>query len=627
MNTARRSLTGIPRSALASLGLGMLGALSGCFNPTPPANVLCAPDGWCPSGQTCDTNSWLCVPSGGLPDAGGWPWWDSGWPPPDGWYPPLPDAGVPAEGIAAALAAPWGPVSIAIDNVQVTYVKPALDIYEPEGFYVQSEAYGPALFVAVSPTFAGVRLAVGDQVSFRIYEMGELVLNSVAYSIGELVVHGRGSDVAWMIQDVGQVSDLGYTAYEYNAELVSANLYMAGGFFDDITAVTVVAPVVTDGSSNDGNIQVRVPIELQEQLGLEYDCRFRVDGLPIMTRFNVATFSVYDISELQNIACPASRISIVHVDSPTSVRIEFSRALDPATVRTDGSQFEITGLTITAAAVAGRFVTLTTTPQTGGELYNVITGGVTDSPLDILGVPIAYENYWVFYGAYPRARLRINELKANIVPSCDLLELRVVEGGTLEDVRITAQGQTMHTFGDLQLATNDLIVIHFNGSSTQCNPGRSQSETQSPNQRLRTLYAANYDTAYDIYVPLVGLNVSPHTIAVYNHLGRMVDAALVTGGSSLPDPFSEDEAGLAAEAGEWRSESGTVPPGGFQGATFREHAAAGLDLDQVSVVTGWSAIDGKATVQRNSNADNNHKGDWTTAPHTFGLLNPGQSPL
>ena len=194
-------------------------------------------------------------------------------------------------------------------------------------------------------------------------------------------------------------------------------------------------------------------------------------------------------------------------------------------------------------------------------------------------------------------------------------------------MRVSTQDQTLHTFGDLQLATNDLIVIHFNGSSTPCNPGRSQNESQGPNQRPRTLYGANYDTAYDIYVPLIGLNASPHTTAVYDHLDRMVDAVLVTGASGLPESFSEDEAARAAEAGEWRSESGTIPPGGFRGATFREHAAPGLDLDQVSVVTGWSALDGKATVQRNSNADNNHKGDWTTAPHTFGLLNPGQSPL
>lgn len=627
MNTARRSLTGIPRSALASLGLGMLGALSGCFNPTPPANVLCAPDGWCPSGQTCDMNRWLCVPNGEIPDAGGWPWWDSGWPPPDSWYPPIPDAGVPATGIAAALAAPWGsPVFISIDNVQVTYVKPAIEDYEPEGFYVQSEGDGPAMFVAVSPSFAGVRLAAGDQVSFRVYEMGELNWNSVAYSIGELVVHGRGSDVSWMVQDVGSVYDLGYIPYDYNAELVSAELIVASEFYDDYPGLTVAAMVDT-ATSSDRNIQVRMTNALHAQTGLEVGCSFRVDALPFMSLFGVATFPVYDISELRNIACPASRIEAVYSDSPTSVRLVFTRALDPATVRADGSQFAILGLTITAAAHEGRVVTLTTTPQTGGQLYTVISGDVPDSPRDVLGVPIADESYWVFYGAYPRARLRVNELKANIVPACDLLELRVVEGGTLEDVWITTQDQTIHTFGDLQLATNDFIVIHFNGSSTQCNPGRSQSETQSPNQRPRTLYAANYDTAYDIYVPLVGLNSSPHTIAVYDHIDRMVDVALVTGASGFPEGGSQIEAARAAEAGEWRSESGTVPPGGFQGEAFRQHAAAGLDLEQVSVVTGWSALDGKASVQRNNDADSNHKGDWTTAPHTFGLLNPGQSPL
>lgn len=621
MNTARRSLTGIPRSALTSLGLGLLGALSGCFNPTPPANVLCAPDAWCPSGQTCDTSRWQCVPDGQIPDAGGFPWFDSSpWPPPpDSYYPPWQDAGS-GEGIAAVLAAPSGDVSIHVKEVLITYIKPAVDS-EPPGFFVQGDPYGPALLVTVNPSFPGVRLAVGDRVSFRVYYTDTFAGNRVAELIDELVVHSRGNDVSALVQDVNSAYDLGTNVAAYSGELISADLFVAGSAYEDGYGF-VKAPVGTS-SVFDGLLAVRVSPALQELIGLEEGCYFRLYAVPVWRYWDSPFFPVHDLSELGAITCPLPRVEAIEADTDTTVRLELSRALDASSLQADGSQFTIPGLTVTAAAVDGRVLTLTTTPQTAGELY-IVT--VAPSVLDILQTSF-FPNSFSFVGAAARARVRINEVKANIVPSCDLLELRVTQGGSLEGVRVTEQGATTHTFGPLMVATDDLIVLHFNSFSTQCNPGRSPSETQAANERPRVVYGANFDTAYDIHVAPVGLDVAPQTIAVFDHRDRMLDIVLVTTTLNLPDGSSEQEAALAAEAGEWRAQDGSVPPGGFRGATFRDHAAAGLEVDQVTVVNGWSALDGKASVQRSSNADENHSGDWTTAPHTFGVLNPGQSPF
>jgi hypothetical protein len=622
-NTARRSLTGISRLGIASLAIGLLGALSGCFNPTPPANVLCAPDGWCPSGQTCDPNRWQCVPDGQIPDAGGWPWYDSGWPwpPPDSYY-PWPDAGA-GEGIAAALAAPWGPVYIRIDQVLVTYIKPFISP-EPEGFFVQADPYGPAMFLGMSPSFSGVRLAAGDRVSFTVYEMGGLYDNSIAFSIGELVVHSRGNDVSALVQDVNEAFDLTSDARSYASELVRADLVIQGDFYDDGYGYRI-AQVATYGISGDWALMVRLSSPLLQEVGLEPGCTFRLDGVPLWRYWSEAIFPVHDFSELRDVSCTPPRIRTAVADSNTTVQLELSRNLDPATVQADGSQFTIDDLLVTAAAVDGRFVTLTTAPQTPGQFYSL---EVAATVRDIFGAGADQGSAPTFQGAAPRARLRINELKANIVPSCDLLELRVTEGGTLSDVRITEQGATIHTFSNLQVATNDIIVIHFNRFSTQCNPRGSPSETQSVSQHARVDFGANFDTAYDIYVTEVGLGTTPHTIGALDHRGRLLDIVLVAGSPALaPDGDSEQDAALAAEAGEWRTQSGSVPPGGFTGDAFTTHAAAGLDAGEVSIVNGWGALDGRPSVQRSSNADSNHNGDWTTAPHSFGLLNPGQSPF
>jgi len=620
MNTARRSLTGIPRPGIASLGI-LLGALSGCFNPTPPANVLCAPDGWCPSGQTCDPNRWQCVPDGQIPDAGGW---IDGWPwppPPDSYY-PWPDAGL-GEGIAAALAAPWGPVYIPINQVLVTYVKAPLG-FEPEGFFVQGDLYGPAMFVGMSPRFAGVQLAAGDRVSFRVYEMGGLYEPSIALAVGELVVHSRGNDVSALVMDVSTAFDLTSDTRSYVAEMVRADLLVQGDFYDDGNGLRI-AQVATETISGDWALVVRLPLPLLQQVGLEIGCSFRVDGVPLWRYWSEAIFPVQNLSELHDVSCPQPQIRTATADTNTSVQLELSRNLDPATVQADGSQFTIDDLQVTAAALDGRFVTLTTTPQTPGQFYTVeVATGVRD----IFGASVTSSSTSTFEGAAPRARVRINELKANIAPSCDLLELRVTEGGTLDDVTITEHGEAIYTFGNLQVATNDIVVIHFNGFSTQCNPGRSPNETQAASQHPRVVFGANFDTAYDIYLPAVGLETTPHTIGARDHLSRLLDIVLVVGSLAFgPDEDSQEDAASAAEAGEWRAQNGSVPPGGFWGDSFSTHAAAGLDVGPVSIVTGWSALDGQPSVQRSSNADSNHKGDWTTAPHSFGLLNAGQSPL
>ncbi|MEM9191819.1 MAG: hypothetical protein AAGF12_21790 [Myxococcota bacterium] len=62
---------------------------------------------------------------------------------------------------------------------------------------------------------------------------------------------------------------------------------------------------------------------------------------------------------------------------PTEVEVEFSRALDSASV--NSGDFTIAGLTVSAASTTGTTVTLTTDVQSGGMAYTVSVSGLTDS--------------------------------------------------------------------------------------------------------------------------------------------------------------------------------------------------------------------------------------------------------
>src|SRR5262245_6978996 len=80
------------------------------------------------------------------------------------------------------------------------------------------------------------------------------------------------------------------------------------------------------------------------------------------------------------------------------------------------------------------------------------------------------------------ARLRINELNANIAIQCDLVELRVVACGNMDGVQLWTRTTPALTFAPFEVPTESFIVVHLNGSSSTCNLGPSSDETTSPIQ-------------------------------------------------------------------------------------------------------------------------------------------------
>lgn len=160
------------------------------------------------------------------------------------------------------------------------------------------------------------------------------------------------------------------------------------------------------------------------------------------------------------------------------------------------------------------------------------------------------------------AVVRINEVNGNIDSGCDLMELRVVAGGTMDGFRLRERDADSFTFTGLTVATNDLVVVHWNGNSATCNPNASPNETISITQHPAATFAANYDTAYDWYTSDSGITSTDNVLTLYRSGGAIADAVFVandTSGSAATG--TETQAAAVAAAGEWEMVGGGIPPG------------------------------------------------------------------
>jgi hypothetical protein len=224
--------------------------------------------------------------------------------------------------------------------------------------------------------------------------------------------------------------------------------------------------------------------------------------------------------------------------------------------------------------------------------------------------------------------VRINEVNAHITNSCDLIELRVVSGGSLEGFKLLERDtQPLVTFTNLVVPTNAIIVVHINKPSTSCNPGGAASDERlSPLDQPAANFGKNYDTAYDWWSTDTGLTDTDSVITLYDGLGKIADAVFldddVAPTVALPNNVAgptENQAAIVAAAMQWQMVGGGVPVGGFKDDNFRFHAC--LDLD----ATGTSSTG--SSIQRKDNSDNNDKNDWVSVGGSFGLINAGQTPF
>lgn len=541
--------------------------------------------------------------------------------PPDGRPDALPpDAFIDTSGeIAAARATADGAgLTLPIERAVVTYLKPAVGT-DPAGFTIQAAQLGPALFIAVDPATLTPAPARGDTVTFTITAMGSLNGLREATAISGFGRDATGADINALSQEVSAATDLVTNLDGYESEIVDLSATLAGSFVSAGSGFEK-ATLTSAGISGNTAFTVRVPTTLRDGIDLVTGCHLAMDNVPVgrlTTQTQVGAFASADLTVT---GCPAPTVQSAVAVSSTSVQITFSRHVNVASLHLDGTQFTFdNGLTATAAVVSlinGRVVTVSTSPQTPGTTYLVTVG---NSLTDLQGTALGAPTTATFTGYQVLAVVRINEVNANIANACDLIELRVIAGGSMAGYKLQERDtQTLVTFPTFTVAKNDLIVVHMNNGAT-CNPGTAVNETTAVNAQPKATFGANFDTAFDFYSADTGLTNTDNVFTLYDNAGVIMDAVFLS-----DDPAgltsatgTENQAAVVGAASQWSPTLAT-----YIDTVFRINA--GDDLNATGTTAAGSSI------QRIDDTDDNDKADWSTGAgpaSTWGERNVGQNAL
>lgn len=523
------------------------------------------------------------------------------------------------------------PTSIdqAIDGAVVTYLKPALG-EDVAGFFLQAEQAGPGLFVAVDPATLTPPAEVGQVVDLVVTEVQDITGNPSATAIeaGSFAVVSSGHDVSFLAQSLDTVVDLVSAVAAYDSEIFSGSFTITdpfAGAAEGHEAAVVATALIT----GEPNLRFRIPVALNDSdLHVAAGCEVTVTNVPVVTFFGfVANVTSYDAADVTVDSCPAPTVTGARaLTDATTATVTFSNDLAASSVIAGGTQFTIedssgVDLAVSAASVSGDVVTLTTAPQTAGETYTVT---VATTVTDFYGTALdGAMNTAMFMGYMDAAVLVINEVNAGIANMCDQIELRVVAGGSVVGYSLRLNGAFVYTFGGVDrlsvVATNDIVVVHTDGSDTTCRGGVSPllaaQEATAVDQAPTSVVSTNYDAAYDLYSTYGGLSGNSFVLTMHDATGTMVDAAAFLRSGQTASGSSLTQVESARVAGEWHD-----PGVSYDEALYAMHAVVGI--------TNAGDTAASNTVQRNTDADTDSEADWAAdTAETWGTLNAGQTPL
>ncbi|WNG38650.1 hypothetical protein F0U61_36995 [Archangium violaceum] len=515
--------------------------------------------------------------------------------------------------IATIRSKPDGAISDPIEGALVTYTKPVTGA-DPAGFFLQSEKNGPAIFVAAD--FARLGVEAGDRMTLRATE--KTMFNGMVQisKFDNWIFYKTRTPVEFLLNDVSGI-DLVTKLNDYESELIS------------ITG-TVTSPLASAGSGNvaanfvtlgnpasDPNLKLRLPTRVADALDVTQDCS--VTTKAPLWRFNTqAQPSAWVDSDLTILSCPGPKVTGAVAGGSTSVTVNFDRKLDPDSVFADGSQFTFdNGLVASAAIVSGRLVQLTTSTQEPNTVYTVtVASGVKDTRGSDLQTAAHRTTFTTGAGITP-AVLRLTEVAPGINLGKDLVELLVVQGGTVDKFTLMQGASTiLATFPNVLVATGDIIVVHLKPTTAPVDA--PAFETSSKSEFAQSVYGANYDSAWDFLGgPINEIGYSQRVLRVRDATGVTQDGASFYrppggGGGGVTSDFYAQLQSLQDE-GHWLPVNcGGVPCSGTSTPMGSE-----VSVDWANLPTTKNI-----TVRRVFAMDNNTATDWAVGASSFGLPNP-----
>ncbi len=509
-----------------------------------------------------------------------------------------------------------------VGQVAVTYVK-AKHGNDGAGFFVQATPLGPALFVAIDPATTTPLVKPGHIITFEVTKIKSYNTSSKrleVQGIKDLKVVKGGYDTSKLGQDITTNNDVVSALGSYSDELIRLEGKIASPFTSAGTGF-VSGRIETKGVKGTEMLRLRVPIAasggkaLSDTLGLAVGCFFSTKLIPMWRFGQVAQPSAFKAHEITIKSCPAPKLLKAEAGSATTVVLTFSRPIDKTTVKSNGSDFLFdNGLSATKAVVDGNTITVTTTTQDGTKLYTVTaSAAIKDNRgkvLDSTALAVKFKGY------NASAVVLINEFNNKIKGGCDLVELRVSKGGSMNGISLYNKSSRVVTFSNFVVKKNDIFVVHFDAKDTKCVPSQPKNETTSVKEVANSTVPQNFDTAYDWYTTNSGFSTTTGVVSLRDAKGTYLDVVFFTKTTGTTARSTLTAANLALKAKQWTAASGTAPAT-YTDANFKTDAA-------VHTAAGSSVASN--SVQRKSNTDTNSKKDWTDAnPSTWGKKNTGQT--
>lgn len=492
-----------------------------------------------------------------------------------------------------------------VEGVAVTYVRPQLG-EDPAGFFVQGEAEGPALFVAVDPSSLEPSPQVGDLVSFRVESTTVVNHQHRVTGVGDFTLRGTGYDVTELVQDVSGATDLVTGLDRYESELLAVEARVEGAL-EPCGASSVCADIATEGvPGGEEGLRFRIPEALVAEVGLRPGCTVAVGPTPLWRFEGAAQVSAWVAGDVDVFACAAFEVRSAIATGPSTITVRFSAAVAPATV-TAAAFTASGGLTILNAVVDGDTVMLTTSAQTPDAVYSL---HIDETLTDVDGNAIAADTTVEVPAFRTAAGVLVNEAELHAADGCDLVELRVVAPGPMGGVVLRDRTATpLIVFPEgFFVQKNDLIVVHLNRDAAACNGGGvPENELEGPDT---VNHPSNLPGAYDFWAERGDVDGTSNVLFLLDGEGDYLDfVAFVAASGTISGPHL-DAANSAGQAGEW-----PLPPAGFYGTSDFRTYAVGYEVPPAVV----------GTLQRLNDADTHNKTGWGQASASFGALNGGQT--
>ncbi len=530
----------------------------------------------------------------------------------------------PQQSLVAARAAAHGAADLPIVGALVTYaVTGQHRDTGANGFFLQAEQQGPALFVAVDPATLNPMPQPGDRVSLRITNLYSLGNTTEARAVTGYQRLSTGNDLRPLVQDVSRAMNLVSASGDYDGELVD----IGGRIRHDWLPLSSGSPhfkseLELTGGFADPNLVLRAVGDVTRPMGLGTNCTVALQNVPLRragTQVQIFAFQNADFSQR---SCPPTRLTEALATSPTHVRLTFERPVDPETILADGSQFSFgSGLNGTHAAVQpdDHHVIVTTGVQTARLAHSV---SIADTARDLVGgqltVPAQRAN---FQGYFPRAKLLLNEISCARSNDRDLIELIAMSDGSTMGMMLTYEGNptsgTIGVFPDAEVQTGDIIVVHMNA-----NPGLGDavySETLSKDEQTAN---SNYADAWDFVYDKFSCQHSNVVIRVRGPDGVTVDGVALArsdlNSNQRPSSFGSVWLKALQLDEHWSPKTCNGMTCSYATQPSAIEVAADWTLARSTQQTGTR------TIQRRNLTDTDSRDDWTTTQPTWGAKNAGQ---